>query len=127
MGRRDLAESGVMSDDGERVKSRRERLGMDKKELAEQAGVDRATLTAIEDGKGFRRSSLAKLELALASAEEELGIHVPPVSRPGELIRFEVTLPEGGATVVVSGPVGDISELTEAVRKLTREREDNDA
>lgn len=75
--RSERADSGPVSDEGDRVKRRRERIGYDKKRLAEEAGVSRDTLFAIEEGKGFRRDSLTKLERRLGEVEEELGITDP--------------------------------------------------
>lgn len=106
-----------MSDEGQRVRERRERLGVDKKELAAEAGVNRNTLAAIEAGESFNRTSLAKIERALDALELEAGVHAPP---PGQqdssprLATFDVS-GEGGFHIVVSGPVEDADILKRQV------------
>lgn len=120
MGRKSAEESPVMGDEGARVKARRERLGMNRKELAGHADVNRATLTAIEEGQGFRMESLTKIERALDGLELEMGVHVPPAESTG-LVSFEIRMPGGGATVVVSGPVADADKLAESVRRMLGE------
>lgn len=71
---------GDMSHEGESVKTRRERLGLDKKELAELAGVNRNTLAALEAGESFNRSTLTKVERALQELEDEAGYSARPVA-----------------------------------------------
>jgi transcriptional regulator with XRE-family HTH domain len=56
--------------EGDEVRARRARLGIDVKPLAELAGVNRDTLAAIEAGQGFRTSSLGKIKRALEQLEE---------------------------------------------------------
>ena len=124
MARLDKAHSGVMSDEGERVKARRERLAMGKRELAEMAGVSRDTLAAIEAGEGFRRSSLTKIEAALDAAEAEAGYEAPPVSVKAEeqdLVEFRVEGVLGVQAVVVRGPVRDVREFEGSIARILRE------
>ena len=78
MARQDTADSGPVSDEGKEVTRRRERLGLDIYELADEAGVNRETVSAIEKGKGFRRASLTKIENALDRLETEAGLNAPP-------------------------------------------------
>lgn len=123
MARKDLAQSGGMSDEGDRIKARRERLGMHKIELAKEAGVSRDTVTDIESGKGFQAATLAKIERALEQAEEEAGIEAPPLpAAETGLIEFEVE----GDRVIVRGPVADKDALVEMVAKLIRETREKD-
>jgi transcriptional regulator with XRE-family HTH domain len=122
MARLGKEQSGDVSDDGDRVKARRERLGIDKIDLAKEAGVSRDTLAAIEAGEGFRRSSLTKLEQALSRLEEEAGISSPPhVEEPHErFVEFTVNGLYGAESVVVRGPVEDREALLEMVERLMR-------
>lgn len=114
MARRSAEQSAVMGIEGERVKTRRERLGMTKVQLHEASGVDRATIAAIEEGKGYRADSLAKIHRALTEQEQLAGLDAPPAEAGSEgLVTFEVQMPDGGATVVVKGPVADADKLAE--------------
>lgn len=93
---------------------------MDVVDLAEVAGVNRDTIAAIEKGKGFRTSSLTKIERALGQLEEEMGIDTPITpSNPTGLVEFEVT-GDFGVRVVVRGPVADLPELQRSVAELVR-------
>lgn len=124
MARLDAADSGFMSDDGARIKERRERLAMGKRELAELAGVSRDTLAAIETGQGFRRSSLTKIERALSQVEAEAGIDVPPVKVADEdqdLVEFRVEGVLGVQAVVVRGPVRDVREFEGSIARILRQ------
>ena len=136
MARKDSADSGVMSDEGDRVRARRERLNMSKLELAGLADVSRDTLAAIEDGLGFRRSSLTKIEQALDAAEQEAGITAPlPAAREDapRLATFDVS-GEGGFHIVVSGPIEDadvlkrqVVDIIQAMRKAEQGDPPSDA
>lgn len=121
MARLDKEQSGVVSDEGEQVKARRERLGMDKVELAAAAKVSRDTLAAVERGEGYRRSTLTKIEAALERAEEEAGIDTPPVasaSTDQDVVEFRVEGVLGVASVVVKGPVRDMRELEASIARI---------
>lgn len=125
---------GDMSDEGERVTARRERLGMEKIELAKVAGVHRNTLAAIEAGESFNRTSLAKIERALDSLELEVGIHAPPARTSAadqDLVEFRVEGVMGVQAVVVKGPVKDVREfegsIARILRQVQRGTEDNDS
>lgn len=124
MTRLSKADSGLVSDIGDQVRARRERLGMDKVDLAREAGVSRDTLAAIEAGLGFRHSSLAKIYKALEDAEAEAGYDAKPlplalVAEVDDVMEFRV---EGnfGVSVVVRGPVRDAAQLEESVARLIR-------
>ena len=109
---------GDMSNEGAQVRARRERLGMDKKALAEEAGVSRNTLAAIESGDSFNRTTLAKIERALDELEAEAGLEAPLVESAEEnLVEFEVE----GDRVIVRGPVTNADELAAMVAKIIRE------
>lgn len=102
-----------MTTDGDRVRARRERLGIDKKILAKAAGVSRDTLATIEAGAAFRRSSLTKIERALAAAEEASGLGAPPApADDADLIEFRV---DRDGRFVARGPIASTDELTRAV------------
>lgn len=113
-----------MSDEGQRVKARRERLGLDKKELAAEAGVNRNTLAAIEAGDSFNRTSLAKIERALEALELEAGINTPPTraaSQDQDLVEFRIEGVLGVASVVVKGPVRDVEQFEGSIARILRQ------
>lgn len=114
-----------MSEEGIRVRARRERLGMDKKALAAEAKVNRNTLTAIEAGESFNRTTLVKLERALDRLEEEAGIDAPPPARATEgdqdVVEFRVEGVLGVHSVVVKGPVRDIKEFEGSIARILRQ------
>lgn len=117
---RHTADSDDMSPDGERVRARRERLGMDKLHLAEQAGVSRETLAAIEKGQGFRRSSLTKIEKVLRELEQEAGLpDIPQASEASRAPAPSITVVRLSiGEVVVEGPVENLAELQATVEAL---------
>jgi DNA-binding XRE family transcriptional regulator len=125
MARLSRAESGVMGDEGQRIKQRRERLDMGKQELAKLAGVSRDTLAAIEGGPGFRRSSLTKIERALDQLEEEAGMEAPPpVSAEAEqqdLVEFRVEGVMGAQAIVVKGPVKDVQLFEQSIARILKQ------
>jgi transcriptional regulator with XRE-family HTH domain len=112
-----------MSTEGMRVRERRERLGVDKKELAAAAGVNRNTLAAIEAGESFNRTSLAKIERALDSLELEAGINAPIHVAPDaqDLVEFRIEGVLGVASVVVRGPVKDVREFEGSIARILRQ------
>lgn len=128
MVRLNAAHSGVMSEEGDRVTARRERLHMSKVELAEMADVSRDTLAAIEAGEGFRRSSLTKIEQALEAAEAEAGIDAPPVTVAADdqdLVEFRIEGVLGVQSVVVRGPVRDVREFEGSIARILRQVQQN--
>lgn len=115
---------GHMSDEGQRIRERRERLGLDKKGLAEQAGVNRNTLAAIEGGESFNRTSLAKIERALEELEQEAGINAPPATASSgdqDLVEFRVEGVLGVQAVVVRGPVKDVRAFEGSIARILKQ------
>lgn len=128
MARRSREHSLVMRTEGDRVKARRERVGWDKQPFARRAGVSRATLASIENGQGFNRSSLTKIEKALDEIEEEAGWHPLPelvevteVANGVGWIEFEITGANFGTEHLrVKGPVANPEAVGRAVAELLR-------
>lgn len=116
MARTNRAESLPMAQDGEEVRRRRERLGADKKRLATVAGVSRETLAAIENGQGYRQTTMAAILKALDEMEQEVGIHA---ASPVGQVEFEI-ISTDGTRAIVRGPVADRAELEEAVGEIIR-------
>ena len=124
MARLNRAESGVMGDEGEKVRQRRERLVLGKQALAKEAGVSRDTLAAIEDGQGFRRSSLTKIEQTLSRLEEEAGLDTPPASSDlteDDLVEFRIEGVMGVKAVVVRGPIRDVEKFENSIARILRQ------
>lgn len=123
MARLDREHSHVMSEVGESVKARRKALGMSQDDLANEAGVNRDTLGAIENGQGYRASSLTKIEQALERIEHEVGMDAPPAGgKPNDsgLIEFDIS-GDFGVHLVVRGPVADADALQRQVIGIIRE------
>lgn len=105
MARKKREQSGDMEDDAAQIQVRRENLGVTKAELAREAGVSRTTLTDIEAGKGFQRSTFVRIDRALRKLEEEYGHNAPPPPQPSaqeNRIAFEVELPDGRIARIVT-------------------------
>lgn len=120
MARSELAQSGAMGAEGQRIEERRLRLKLNKSELAREADVHRDTLADIEAGKGFQAATLAKIDDTLTRLEEEAGLNVDPRREPEtSMIEFEVS-GDFGVKVVVRGPVGDADALERSVERLVR-------
>lgn len=110
--------SGSLSE-GAEILRRRERLGITKVALAREAGVTRETLAALEDGRGHRSDTLAKVRRALDELEEG-GFTAPPREPEPGVIEFELT--DGyGIRVVVKGPIADADALERSVARLVRD------
>lgn len=118
MARRKQAQSGLM-DEAERVRSRRERLGISKVDLAKEAGVSRHTLAAVERGEGHTRSTMSRIERALGALEEEAGIHIVP-SPPESLVTVEVELPDGRTARVIIQSGADADEVASQVAAIVQ-------
>lgn len=119
---------GDMSDEGRRVTERRERLEMNVKQLAAEAGISRNTLSALESGSSFNRSTLAKVEKALEALEKEAGLEAPPPapssgsSGEGEhLVEYRVEGVLGVRAIVVKGPVEDIPAFEASIARILRQ------
>lgn len=120
MAARNTANSSDVSDDGDRIRARRERLGVDKRHLAAEAGISRETLAAIEGGQGFRRTSLTKIERVLDRLEEEAGMTEQPPAPTNAPRMVVVRIKSEHGEVVVEGPVEDIATLRAEALALLR-------
>jgi DNA-binding XRE family transcriptional regulator len=115
------AESADVSDEGDRIRERRNRLGASKQGLARLAGVDRGTLANIEAGGHYSRDSYKAVSDALSQLEEETGVGAPPpaalTNGNGGLIEFEL---EGdfGVRAVVRGPIADAEAVERAAARF---------
>lgn len=112
---------GSMDDDAQLIADRRMRLGITIRDLATEAGVDRGTLSRIEEGTANpQQLTVRKLLATLTRLEEESGVDIsaPPPDDLG-MIEFEVT-GDFGVRVVVRGPVADAAALEESVTRLIR-------
>jgi transcriptional regulator with XRE-family HTH domain len=94
---------------------------MDKKDLAERAGIDRGRLAKLEAGDpAVRQTTIGAVESALDRIERETGIHDAPTNgRQIEQIEFVV---EGdfGVKVTVKGPITDRAALESSVANIIR-------
>ena len=117
MARLSKAQSGVMGNEGARIRARRDALGMDIAPLAKEIGVNRQTLAAIEDGQGYRQSTLTKILKGLDRLEAEAGLTRPTQSAEAGMIEFEVS-GDFGVKVVVRGPVTDAQALEASVNRI---------
>ena len=118
--------AAVVDHVGQRIESRRARLGLTIKALAVRAGIDRGTLAKIEAGTAanVRATTIAAIERALDELEaaDPSAAELPPgahrIGDPADdLIEFTI---EGtdGIKAVVKGPIRNMDELQEAARKL---------
>lgn len=128
----DQSDSLSVSDAGDRVQMRRERLGATQEDVAEYAGVNRDTVRAVERGESSAKSRRLVTD-ALTRMEEEAGLdlvgeethplvrRVAPVEGAPQLIRIEVpTLHEGKAIVIEGTPDVDPEVLAAAVDAIMR-------
>lgn len=119
---------GGMSDEGDVIKARRERLGLSGLELARETEahgrkVNRNTIASLEAGKSFNRTTLARLQKVLDELEAESGL--PPIDqeeRPAEKPpvtpeRVTIHLKNDLGEVWYEGPAGPESEAA-ALRLL---------
>lgn len=100
---------------GAEIARRRRALGMDRKALAAEAGVDRGTLTRIEDDPDYRwrETTMSAIVRTLERIEEEVGLGELEAS----LVTVTLDLPGGGRAIVK----GDAAGVAEAVSRLLRE------
>ena len=124
----DPSDSDPMIDSGALVRARRERLGASQGEVAEHAGVNRDTVSAVEHDTA-RPKSRRLVEAALTQMEAEAGLpafgqplveRTDPIEGAPGLIRVEVPNLHGGQAFVVEGPVDDPEALAAAVDALMR-------
>lgn len=123
----DPTESAPVTD-GSLARARRERLGASQGELAEQAGVNRDTVSAVEHGTASAKSrrlvtdTLTKMEqeAGLPAYGEPLVERVTPLDSAAGLLRVEVPGLHGGQAIVVEGPVDNPEALAAAVDALMR-------
>lgn len=115
----------VSDDVGTRIRTRRTRLGMAVKVLAEHAGVDRGRLAEIEAGtaKNVRAATLGAITRALDELEAERAGDLPPgVSQVGDpaddLFAIEVYTPAGTIQAIVKGQPKDADLVREQALKL---------
>lgn len=113
-----------VSAEGDDIRARRERLGVDALDLASAAGIHRNTLSALEKGSSYNASTLSKVLRALEAMEEEAGIGAPSAAdvpaAPTEPHIIVVRLKNDVGEVAVEGPVDDLAELEAAARRLLR-------
>lgn len=101
-----------------RVKARRLDLGMSINKFAELSGLDRGTLTKLEEGSpATRETSFAAAESTLDRLEHEYGMDQPGLTEGG-LVEFRLFDGE----VVVKGPVSNLAELEGMVERLIERR-----
>lgn len=113
-------QSRVVRNDGDRVRARREQMGLNVTDMAKEAGVSRDTLSDLESGKRAPHpSTLAKVVEALTRLEEEMGMDAPTPG-PNNLVRYVVNGVYGAESLVVEGPVDNIAELEESVDRIMR-------
>ena len=116
----------VMSEQGGQFKARRTAIGLSVSALAKRAGVDRGSLTNLEDGKPVRDTTVALIDKTLSDLEHELGmdepsvVEAPAAAAAPAMIRFTVEGVYGAKALVVEGPVENIAELEAAVDKIMR-------
>lgn len=114
--------------DGSLARARRERLGASQGEVAEQAGVNRDTVSAVEHGTASAKSRRLVAD-TLTRMEEEAGLppygeplveRIAPIEGTAGLLRVEVPGLHGGQAIVVEGPVDNPEALAAAVDALMR-------
>lgn len=123
----DPTESTTVTD-GALARARRERLGASQGEVAEQAGVNRDTVSAVEHGQASARSRRLVAD-TLQRMEDEAGLppygeplveRVTPVEGKAGLLRVEVPGLHGAQAIVVEGPVDNPEALAATVDALMR-------
>lgn len=123
----------VESLSGEQFKARRAAIGMSVAALAKRAGVDRGSLTALEDGRTVRDTTVAAIDRTLTELEHELGMDVPSVIEPAaeldvapKVMRVEVQGVYGAKALVFEAPVENVAELEAMVDRVMRRLADRD-
>lgn len=122
----DPTESAPVTD-GALARARRERLGASQGEVAEQAGVNRDTVSAVEHGSASAKSRRLVAD-TLTRMEEEAGLppygqlveRVAPVEGAERLVRVEVPSLHGGEAIVIEGSADDPEGLAIVVDAIMR-------
>ena len=113
-----LSGVGISDDDRARIKARRNRLGMSLRDLEKESGVNRATITSVEQGdKNVRPASVKAITAALDRLEAEIsGPYDDDASR---IVTFRL---QGnfGVDVTLQGPVDNLDELEASVTRLLK-------
>jgi DNA-binding XRE family transcriptional regulator len=125
----DPTDSIPVSDAGELVRMRRDRLGASQEEVAEQAGVNRDTVSAVEHGTSSAKSRVLVTQ-ALSRMEDEAGLtpigdeplvrRVEPVEGAPQLVRIQVPGLYGGKAIIVEGPIDNPEALAATVDAILR-------
>lgn len=118
---RDTLPHVVEAGEGDRIRVRREALGITKQALAAKAGIDRGRLSEIERGANARPTTIAVIDRALAELEEEMS--GPYDSEHTVTFRMSGNF---GVDVTVQGPVENLSELEESVGRLLQRMRNGD-
>ena len=104
---------------GEQIRARRVKLGMDVSALARLAGVDRGRLGRFEVGKESPSDTwVGRVVKALDDFEFETG-HAPEKDEPA-VVRFIVENVYGAKALVVEVPPENMDELEQAVDRIMR-------
>jgi transcriptional regulator with XRE-family HTH domain len=123
----DQTESAPVTD-GVVARARRERLGASQGDVADEAGVNRDTVSAVEHDQASARSRRLVMD-TLTRLEEEAGLppygeplveRVAPVEGAAGLLRVEVPGLHGARALVVEGPVDNPEALAAAVEAIMR-------
>ena len=102
---------------GRAIKTRRFRHGIKSvRQLAIQSGVSREAATAAEEGQASELT-YERLEAWLDTLEEEAGADVKPAKGPRMVT---ISGARGDVDVVVSGPISDLDALADVVERLLR-------
>lgn len=104
---------------GDAIKERREGLGLDRKDLATRAGIDRGQLAAIEENevRSPRRSTIKAITDALDEADGQDAEMSGPYDAEAGQVTFRLR-GSFGVDVTVQGPVANLPELRETVAGL---------
>jgi transcriptional regulator with XRE-family HTH domain len=123
----DQTESAPVTD-GVVARARRERLGASQGDVADEAGVNRDTVSAVEHDQASARSRRLVMD-TLTRLEEEAGLppygeplveRVAPIEGASGLLRVEVPGLHGARALVVEGPVDNPEALAAAVEAIMR-------
>lgn len=133
MARTKPADSDFMSDEGDMVRRRRERLGWHRNQLAKLAGLSRDTVAAVEAGEGFRHATLTKINKVLEAEEVEQGYTTPPLPEKlageTESAIVVIHLKNDTGEVVLRGPREDraalVADAQQLLDHMTRQEQDD--